>query len=132
MYISEIKLPSNKKFGYFFSVIFIVSASYSFYFDYQIWLYILGTISLFFLTTTILKPNLLLPLNKMWIKFGLLLGMIVSPIVMAVIFFGIFTPIAIIMRFFGRDELRLHFKKKNSHWVKLDFEDQDKSFKQQF
>jgi len=49
-------------------------------------------------------------------KFGILLGMLVSPIIMGIIFFGIFTPLAIFMRFSGRDELRLHFKKK-THWI---------------
>ena len=50
-------------------------------------------------------------------KFGVLLGTIVSPIIMGIIFFGIFTPIAIIMRLSGRDELRLRLKKKKTHWI---------------
>ena len=67
--------------------------------------------------TTVIKAETLLPLNKLWVHFGLLLGMIVSPIVLGFIFFGIFAPISIVTRLFGRDELRLRFKKKTSHWV---------------
>ena len=65
-------------------------------------------------------------------SFGFLLGIIVSPIIMGLIFFGIFTPIAILMRLFGRDELRLRFKKQSSHWVIKDNDLQSETFKQQF
>ena len=84
------------------------------------------------LSATIIKPDTLLPLNKLWMRFGLLLGMIISPIVMGVIFFVIFTPIALIMRLFGRDELRLQFNKQSSHWVGRTDEAQPVTFKNQF
>ena len=74
--------------------------------------YILGAIFGIFLIITITNADALLPLNKLWMKFGILLGMIISPIIMGIIFFVIFTPIAILMRLSGRDELRLRFKKK--------------------
>ena len=70
-----------------------------------------------FLNYNNINPKILLPLNKLWMKIGILLGMIVSPIIMGLIFFGIFTPIAFFMRLFGRDELRLRFKKKETHWI---------------
>ena len=79
--------------------------------------YILGAICAIFLIITIINADALLPLNKLWMKFGILLGMIVNPIIMGIIFFGIFTPIAIIMRLSGRDELRLQFKIKQTHWI---------------
>ena len=117
MKLSEVKLPSNRKFGFFFTTIFLLSSFYSYYIDIEIMVYVLGAICGIFLIITITKPKVLLPLNKLWMKFGILLGMIVSPIVMGLIFFGIFTPIAIFMRLSGRDELRLRFKKKETHWI---------------
>jgi hypothetical protein len=117
MKLSEVKLPSNRKFGFFFTVIFLLASSYSYYVDNEIMVYILGVICGIFLIITIINADALLPLNKVWMKFGILLGMIVSPIVMGIIFFGIFTPIAIIMRLSGRDELRLRFKIKQTHWI---------------
>jgi hypothetical protein len=65
-------------------------------------------------------------------QFGLLLSKIVSPIVFGIIFFGLFTPIAILMRLWGRDELRLKFKRKTSHWISRSEPIQADSFKQQF
>lgn len=117
MNFSEIKLPSNRKFGFFFTAIFFAATFYFYYVDSQVWTYIFGTICLTFLIVTIAKPDALLHFNKLWMRFGVVLGMIISPIVMGIIFFGIFTPIAILMRFFGRDELRLKFKNKKSYWI---------------
>jgi hypothetical protein len=108
----EIKLPSNRKFGFFFSTIFLLASFYSYYIDSEIMVYTWYTICGILLIITIINADILLPLNKLWMKFGILLGMIVSPIIMGIIFFGIFTPIAILCVFSGRDELRLRLKKK--------------------
>ena len=128
---SEVNLPSNRKFGFFFTVIFLLATSYSYYVDSEVWVYILGTICGVFLVITIVKADALLPLNILWMKFGILLGMIVSPIIMGIIYFGIFTPIAIIMRLAGRDELRLRLKKQKTHWINRKICKFD-SFKKQF
>ena len=117
MKFSEVKLPSNRKFGLFFTAIFLLSFSYSYYVDSEVMIYIFGILCGIFLIITIIHADALLPLNKLWMKFGILLGMIVSPIVMGIIFFGILAPIAIVMRLSGRDELRLHLKKKETHWI---------------
>ena len=85
-----------------------------------------------FLLITLIKSDALLPLNKLWMRFGLLLGMIVSPIVLGVIFFGLFTPIAMLMRLSGRDELRLKFTQKASHWISRGEPIKSESFKHQF
>ena len=114
MKFSEIKLPSNRKFGLFFTAIFLLASFYSYYVGSEIMVYLFSTICGIFLIITIINADILLPLNKLWMKFGILLGMIVNPIIMGIIFFGIFTPIAIVMRLFGRDELRLSFKKKKN------------------
>jgi polyferredoxin len=95
--------------------------------------YSLATLGALFLFITFIKADALLPLNKLWMRFGLLLGMIVSPIVMGVIFFGLFTPLSIMMRLFGRDELRLRFKQKASHWIPREsLNAQSDAFKRQF
>ena len=132
MNLPKVDLPSNKKFGFFFTAVFLICAFYSYYNNNTSWVYILVTISFIFFIVTILKAEVLLPLNKLWMSLGFLLGMIVSPIVMGLIFFGIFTPIAILMRLFGRDELRLRFKKQSSHWVSRDNDPQSENFKHQF
>jgi hypothetical protein len=132
MKLSEVKLPSNRKFGFFFSTIFLLASLYSYYIDSEIMAYVLGTLCGIFLVITIINAKILLPLNKLWMKFGVLLGMIVSPIIMGIIFFGIFTPIAIIMRLAGRDELRLRFKKKKTYWIKRKTSIEIDSFKKQF
>ena len=115
MKFSEIELPSNRKFGFFFTFVFVVAATYFYNSVNVIWTYVFIAAALIFLLVTLVKSDALLPLNKLWMRFGLLLGMIVSPIVLGIIFFGLFTPIAFVMRLSGRDELRLKFLKKPSH-----------------
>ncbi len=94
--------------------------------------YVLGACSIVFFIVTLLKAEILKPLNKLWMGFGLVLGMIVSPMVMGVIFFMIFTPIGILMRLFGRDELLLQFKAKSSYWIKRHEDIHSNSFRRQF
>ena len=91
-----------------------------------------GTCSIVFFLVTLFKAEILKPLNKLWMGFGLVLGTIVSPIVMGFIFFMIFTPIGILMRFFGRDELLLQFKVKSSYWTKRHEDIFSNSFRRQF
>ncbi len=116
MKFSEIKLPSNRKFGFFFTIIFLIISSYFFFNEsYKSALFFL-LISIIFFTITILKAEILLPLNKLWMRFGFTLGLIINPIVLGIIFFLIFTPISLIMWLFKRDELRLKIKKRDSYW----------------
>jgi len=129
---SDIKLPSNHKFGYFFTFIFLIASLYFFFREINLAFYVLGTCSIVFFLVTLFKAEILRPLNKLWISFGLFLGMIVSPIVMGFIFFIIFTPIGILMRLFGRDELLLKFKTKPSYWTKRNDDIQSNSFRKQF
>ena len=117
MNYSEIKLPSNKSFGIVFSIVFILIAFYPLLNndDIRIWALI---ISFIFLTLGVLNSSLLTPLNKIWFKFGLYLGKIVSPIVMGVIFFFVVTPIGLLMRIFKKDLLNLKYNNRNSYWIK--------------
>ena len=129
---SELKLPSNKKFGFFFSVIFLLISSYYLYLNEIIIALILGFISVLFFFVSLLKAGLLLPLNIVWMKFGILLGKLISPIVLGTIFFFMFTPVAVIMRFIGRDELRLRLNFQDSYWIKRKSSINKASFKRQF
>lgn len=128
----NIELPSNKKFGYFFTFIFLISSTYFYFKEVSFAFYSLGFASIFFFIITIFKSEILSPLNKLWMSLGFILGIIVSPIVMGVIFFFIFTPIGILMRLFGRDELLLRLKNKNSYWIKRNEDIQSNSFKNQY
>jgi len=132
MKFSEIELPSNRKFGFFFTFVFVVVAAYFYYSGNLTWAYVFIAAALLFLLVTLIKSDALVPLNKLWMWFGLLLGMIVSPIVLGVIFFGLFTPIAMLMRLSGRDELRLKFTQKPSHWISRGEPIKSDSFKHQF
>ena len=131
-YNSNIELPSNHKFGYFFTFIFLIASIYSFFKEFNIGFYILATCSVVFFLITLFKAEILKPLNKIWMSFGLVLGMIISPIVMGAIFFIIFTPIGIFMRLFSRDELLLQFKNKPSYWAKRNEDIHSNSFRSQF
>ena len=132
MKFSEIELPSNRKFGFLFTLVFALAATYFHYAANVVWTYVFIAAALVFLFVTLIKSDALLPLNMLWMRFGLLLGMIVSPIVLGVIFFGFFTPIAILMRLSGRDELRLKYDQKASHWISRGIPIKSESFKHQF
>ena len=132
MKLSEIELPSNRKFGFFFTFVFAVTTAYLLSSANMTWAYIFASASILFLVVTVAKADILLPLNKLWMRFGLLLGMLVSPIVLGIIYFGIFTPIAFVMRLSGRDELRLKFKNNASHWIPRSEPIKSESFKNQF
>ena len=132
MKFSEVELPPNRKFGFFFTFVFAVIGAYFFYSEIMTWAYAFIIAAMTFLVVTLEKSDALLSLNKLWMRFGLLLGMIVSPIVLGIIFFVLFTPIAIFMRLIGRDELRLKFSRRSSHWISRSEPIKSESFKQQF
>ena len=100
------KKSSEKSFGILFSLVFLLISVWSI------------SISFIFLVLAFLKPELLKPLNIAWIKLGELLGRIIAPIVMALIYFFILTPLSLIIRIFGKDLLKIKFSKNNSYWIK--------------
>ena len=132
MKFSEIELPSNRKFGFFFTFVFAIAAAYFYYYANIGWACAFLAGSSIFLLITLIKSDALLPLNKLWMRFGFLLGMIISPLVLGLIFFGLFTPIATLMRLSGRDQLRLKFYNKSSHWILRSDPIKSDSFKNQF
>ena len=75
-------------------------------------------LSIIFLILGILNSPILSPLNKIWFKFGIFLGKIVSPLIMGIIFFLIVTPIAILMRLLRKDLLNLKYNNNESYWIK--------------
>ena len=132
MNFSDVKLPSNRKFGFFFTFVFALSTAYFYNTTNFLLAYIFGSLSSLFLFFTIFKDDIFLPLNKLWMRFGILLNIIISPIILGIIFFGLFTPIAIVLKLSGRDELRLKLKKKQSYWISRSELIKPESFKQQF
>ena len=115
----KIKLPSNRNFGIVFFIVFLIISLWPLLnqSEIRIWSLILSTI---FLILGLINSNLLLPLNKAWFKFGIILGNFVSPIVMSVVFFFVVTPTGIIMRLLGKDLLNLKKNTKETYWLKKD------------
>lgn len=115
----ELKKSSNKSFGVVFFIVFIIIAFWPLlnHEAYRLWAIFL---SLIFLILGLINSKLLTPLNILWFKFGILLGKIVSPLVMGIIFFVVVTPIALLMKLFKKDVLNLKFNKNNSYWIEKD------------
>ena len=112
----DIKIGSNKSFGVVFFLVFLLISLYPLINDgnLRIWSFV---ISIIFLILGILNSKILSPLNKIWFKFGLLLGKIMSPIVMGIIFFIVVTPTGLILRLFQKDVLNLKFNNNNTYWI---------------
>ncbi len=111
------KKSSEKSFGILFSIVFFLIAIWFFLEDGKIIFWALA-LSFIFLFVAFLKKELLKPLNIAWIKLGEILGKIIAPLVMTLIFFFILTPLSFIIRIFGKDLLKLKFSKDNSYWIK--------------
>ncbi len=126
-------MPSNQKFGFFFSVIFFACCLY-FFFNRQLTVSItFGGLSGVFVLIAWLRPNLLEPLNKAWYLLGIFLGKIVSPLILGIMFFLMITPLAIGMKLAKRDVLFLKKRKTNSYWIDRNPQGPDsESFKNQF
>ena len=109
---------SNKSFGLLFFVFFLILALWPLKNGNNLNLLFI-TISGIFLILGLINSKLLSPLNKLWIKFGEILGMIIAPIVMALVYFVILTPVSLAVRILGKDLLGLNFlKEKESYWIK--------------
>lgn len=112
-----IQRSSEKNFGITFTFVFLIFAVLP-YFTIGRINYWLLVISIIFGTVTIFIPHILKPLNRLWFKFGLLLGKIVTPIFMIVLYFLVVTPIGLIIRYSGKDQLRLKRNNSlNSYWI---------------
>ena len=114
--MNDINKSTNKSFGIVFFAFFLIIALYPLIYnsDIRYWSLIL---SLIFLILGLVNSRILTPLNKLWFKFGIFLGKIISPIIMGLIFFIVVTPIAIIMKVFNKDLLNLKFNNDKTYWI---------------
>ena len=108
---NKIKIGSNRSFGIVFFIVFFIISLFPLLKgnDVRIWSLL---VSLIFLVLGLINSNILSPLNKLWFKFGLLLGNFISPIVMGLVFFLVVTPTGLFMRLIGKDLLNLNKKKR--------------------
>ena len=114
--MDDIKIGSNRSFGIVFSIVFLLIAIYPLINNEELRIWSL-VIAVVFLVLGLINSKVLTPLNRLWFKFGLLLGRIISPIVMGLIFFLVVTPIGLIMRIIGKDLLNLKLNKDKSYWI---------------
>ena len=112
----KLKTSSNRSFGIVFFVFFFIIGIWPLLNNetYRLWSII---ISFIFLILGLINSNLLTPLNLLWFKFGLLLGKIVSPLVMGLIFFLVVTPTGLLMKIFRKDLLSLKYNNKSTYWI---------------
>ena len=113
---SDIKIGSNRSFGIVFFIVFLLIAIYPLLNDESVRLWSLAIATIFFILG-IINSSLLSPLNKIWFKFGLLLGRFISPLIMGLIFFLVVTPIALLMKLLKKDLLNLKYNKDNTYWI---------------
>ena len=125
----KIKIGSNKSFGIVFFIVFLVIAFWPMLNGNEINYWLL-TMSIVFLILGLINSKILTPLNKIWFKFGILLGNVIAPIVMGIIFFLIVTPTSIIMKILGKDVLNLKKNNNNSYWIEKS--EQNSEMKNQF
>ena len=114
--MDDIKISSNRSFGIVFFVVFLLIALYPLTYsgELRIWSVI---ISLIFMVLGLINSKILTPLNKLWFRFGIFLGKIISPVIMGIIFFLVVTPIGLVMRLLGKDLLNLRYNKNKSYWI---------------
>jgi len=115
----NIKLPSNRNFGIVFAIVFLIISLWPLLNQNEIRFWSL-IVSIIFLTLGLINSKLLLPLNKIWFKFGIFLGNFIAPIIMGVIYFFVVTPTGLIMKMLGKDLLNLKKSNKDSYWIKKD------------
>ena len=131
--LEDIKLPSNKRFGFFLTGVSALLTAYFFWMYIGFWGWFFMSFTSITLLVTLINSNLLLPLNKSWMWLGLILSMIVNPIIMGVIFFLLFVPIGFVLRILGRDELQLKKRVTSSYWKERSpIGPEPSSFKNQF
>ncbi len=108
---------SVKSFGILFFIVFLLIGLWPKISGEELRLWSVIT-SFIFLILGLINSKILIPLNKYWIKLGELLGKIIAPIVMMIIYFAIVTPIALLLKIFKKDILKLRLDKKvDSYWI---------------
>jgi len=127
---SKVKIGSNRSFGLVFFIVFLIISLLPLLSENGIRKWSIG-LSLIFLILGLLNSKVLSPFNKIWFKFGLLLGYIAAPIVMGIVFFLVVTPTGFLLKLFGKYILNKKYKKKKkTYWINCNKE--NSSMKQQF
>ena len=133
MSIDGVLLPSNRKFGVTIGLIAIFLGGIFFFQGSQLIGYSSLSVGFLLILIALKKSEILSPLNRYWMRFGELLGKVVSPIVLSFIFFSIFVPVSLFFKLIGRDELKLRRVPSTSYWVeKKERAHAPKSFRRQF
>ena len=114
--MDDFKISSNRSFGIVFFIVFLIIALYPLTYSEEIRIWS-AIISLIFLALGLFNSKILTPLNKLWFKFGIFLGKIISPIIMGIIFFLVVTPIGLLMRLLGKDLINLKYNNNKSYWI---------------
>ena len=110
------KKNNNKGFGILFFIVFLLIALWPILNggNLRIWSLLIGAI---FLVLGLLDSKILNPFKKIWIKFGELLGKVIAPLVLSIIYFIVITPIGLLLRIFGKDLLGTKLLDKKSYWI---------------
>ena len=113
------KKNSNKSFGVLFFIVFLLIALWPLVNgdSLRVWSLLIAVI---FLVLGLLNSKILNPFKKIWIKFGEILGKVIAPLVLSIVYFIVITPIGLLLRIFGKDLLGIKFLKKKSYWIKRD------------
>tara|TARA_E500000178_G_C16561175_1_gene547390 strand:+ start:182 stop:565 length:384 start_codon:yes stop_codon:yes gene_type:complete len=114
--MDDVKISSNRNFGIVFFIVFLIIALYPLTYSEEIRVWS-AIISVIFLVLGLFNSKILTPLNKLWFKFGIFLGKIISPIIMGIIFFLVVTPIGLLMRLLGKDLINLKYNNNISYWI---------------
>ena len=113
------KVSSNRNFGIVFFLVFLLISIWPIIDGHSLRIWSL-IISFTFLFLGLLNSKILSPLNLLWIKFGEILGKMIAPLVLSIVYFIVITPIGLLLRIFGKDLLGIKFLKKKSYWIKRD------------
>lgn len=113
---NNLKLPTNEKFGFFFTTIFFLISIFFYHHNFLFISLISFVLSIIIFFIAVTLPNLLHKPNLIWNRVGIFVGFFVNPFILAIIYFGLFSPIGLLMRLFGRDELNLRKKHHSSFW----------------
>ena len=113
------KKNSNKSFGVLFFIVFLLIALWPLVKgdSLRVWSLLIAII---FLVLGLLNSKILNPFKRIWIKFGEILGKVIAPLVLSIVYFIVITPIGLLLRIFGKDLLGIKFLKKKSYWIKRD------------
>ena len=115
--LEEIKISSDRSFGIVFTLVFLAAGIWMVLGGHSEGRFFLAGAALFFVVASA-RPSILGPLNRAWMRFGFLLSRVVNPLILAIVFFLVITPIAVVRRLLGKDSLHLKSKPGlESYWI---------------